>query len=135
MEQDTGSSSTVSLWHEVKAVPVSASFLVGAAILVGSAVVGLARDVPGVLFLGFIGYLVAGLLAPPRPWATGMLLALVHAATALGWWLAEPASSDPLFQLAAGFTKLSFLVGIAVGVFVTGLVGHLVVRWLRTGAR
>ena len=34
---------------------------------------------PGILFLGFIGYLVAGLLAPKRPFVTGLLLGLVHA--------------------------------------------------------
>ena len=89
MERNARPSSS-GLWRGPEAILTSASFLVGAAILVASVVVGVSRDEPGILLLGLIGYLVAGLLAPPRPWATAMLLGLVHAGATLALSLAEP---------------------------------------------
>lgn len=116
----------------VEAVLTSRSLWVGAAILVGSAVLAVS-EVPGAaLVVGLVGYAVAGALAPPWPFVTGLLLGLGHgAATLLIQQLADPAPpGDGLARMGADIFRLLFIGSIVIGVLVTGIVGHLA-RWLK----
>ena len=136
MEQSKGSSSA-DPWQELKAILVSTSFLVGAAILVGSVAAAYVWQEALIALLGFVGYLVAGLLARTHPWATGVLLGLVNAlAAAATQLLPQPKRiyDDPWTELGAelfaSFLPVIFVVGILLGVLVAGLVGSVRARAL-----
>ena len=71
---------------QMRGLLTSPGFLVGAAILIVSAFFansGSAGLAEIALVVAIAGYVVAGALAPPWPFLTGFLLALIHGTTAV----------------------------------------------------
>lgn len=91
--------------------------------------------------LGKLGYvaigvvpgacIVAGLLAPPRPFTTGFLLGVVHAALLwLHWLLDWPEGTSGLFStstqpIAVPVLLLVSLAAVIAGMLITGWVGYV----------
>lgn len=106
---------------------------VGAAIVMVSALLGASGAPDLALAVGLTGYVVAGALAPPHPFVTGLLLALLHGVTAMGLdQLIERAPpGDGLAAIGAAVFGMVYAAIIVFGAFLTGIVGHLA-GWLRT---
>ncbi len=122
--------------REIQALLTSPGLLAGAAILFVSALMGASGTPGAALAVGIIGYVVAGALAPPYPFLTGILLALIHGAMALAFdQLAERAPpGDGLAAIGASMFIMVYAGSIVLGALVTGVVGHLV-GWLKTRGR
>jgi hypothetical protein len=83
-----------------------------------------------VLLLPWVAYLAAGLLAPPHPWVTGGLLAVIHAAivfVGINRGADAYARSDGFAQMGKAAASL-IIVGLSLlfsglGVILTGIIG------------
>ena len=93
----------------------------------------------GLLYWLLIGilpgaYLIAGLLAPARPFLTGLALAAVQLVVAAATALIpdHPVESGTID--IGSVVLAAFAVGLVVGIVVTGIVGHIT-RWTYQQAR
>jgi hypothetical protein len=136
MERPDDPSSTPAIWSAIEGALDQSSLRAGAAILVVSAALVNSEGAVAGLLIGLAGYIVAGVLAPPHPIITGILLGLLHAvATYTMYLLLQPEPpSEGLAQIGAQIFGMLYAWSIVVGVILTGVIGHLA-RWLRARAR
>lgn len=121
---------------ESETLLTSPGMLAGAVIIVVSALLG-ASGSPGLaLAVGLIGYVVAGALAPPHPFVTGFLLALLHGGTAtvLDQLIERAPPGDGLAAIGASMFVMVYAAGMVIGALVTGVIGS-VAGWWKTRGR
>ena len=148
MTEGTAAGPETTTPNGLRAVVRSPAFLVGLVLLsvwAVTAVVFAGRSCPtecdaitevgklGYVAIGVVPgvYIVAGLLAPPRPFTTGFLLGVVHAALLwLHWLLDWPEGTSGLFStstqpIAVPVLLLVSLAALMAGMLITGWIGYV----------